>query len=229
MLLDFDGTLAPLTPKPQQAKLEPNLKRLLRRLVGCPRARVYVLSGRPLAYLRRRVDVPGVHLLGLHGWERQGVSLPAGERHRLLRAKQWLERRLPFAPGIELEDKGLGLAVHYRGAKPQAVRLARRATVEALHRFQPGLRLLEGREIWELLPRIIDGKGATTQRLLAKLPPRGLPICLGDDASDESAFAALRRGLTIHVGGRADTRARFWVRSPEEVREFLERLEAMTR
>ena len=225
LLLDFDGTLTPITSHPRDSKLNPGVGRILRRLAGNPRARVYVISGRPLAYLRRTLKVPGVHLLGLYGWERLGVSLPAGERRRLLKTKQWLGQRLANAPGIKLEDKGLALAIHYRGARLPVVRRARGVVREALACFQPWVRLQEGRKTWELLPPFIDGKAATARKLLARPRSRWLPICAGDDASDESAFAVIRRGLTIHVGRWTHTRARFWLRNSEEVKEFLGRLE----
>jgi trehalose-phosphatase len=86
---------------------------------------------------------------------------------------------------------------------------------------------LAGKKIWELLPAAIAGKGPATRRLLAKHPRRALPIFIGDDASDELAFAVLRDGLTLHVGGKNGTKAKFWLRDPAEVREFLERLEGV--
>ena len=107
------------------------------------------------------------------------------------------------------------------------MRQARRVTRQARNRFRPGLHLLTGKKIWELLPAAVDGKGPVTRWLLGKLPRRALPIFIGDDVSDEAAFAVLPDGLTLHVGGKAGTKARFWLRDPGEVREFLERLEAM--
>ena len=74
LLLDFDGTLSPITSNPESARLDRAMRRLLERLAGYPRARVYVISGRPLAYLERWVSMPGVNLMGLHGWEKPGVK-----------------------------------------------------------------------------------------------------------------------------------------------------------
>ena len=227
LLLDFDGTLVPLASDPDQVRLDPPVRQVLRRLANHPGVNVYIISGRRLANLRRFVTIPGLHLLGLHGWERPGASLPPGERRLLREAKRWLDLRLPRSPGIELEDKGLGLAVHTRGATLPAARLARHITRQARDRFHPGLHLLAGKKIWELLPAAIAGKGPATRRLLAKHPRRALPIFIGDDASDELAFAVLRDGLTLHVGGKNGTKAKFWLRDPAEVREFLERLEGV--
>ena len=228
LMLDFDGTLAPITAAPRDARPVRDVRRILGRLARRPRTRVYVISGRPLSYLQKKLNVPKVRLLGLHGWEKPGTVIPAGERRRFLQAKRWLQQRLLDRPGIELEDKGLGLAVHYGRAFPQEVSLAREAVLQILWRSNHTMRLMEGRNIWELLPAFIKGKGATSARLLAQLSRRWLPVYTGDDQSDESAFAALRQGVTIHVGGSEDTQARFWLRDPSEVREFLERLEAMT-
>ena len=186
------------------------------------------MSGRRLADLRRRVRVPGVRLLGLHGWERRGATLPTAQKQLLREAKLWLAQWLPTPQGIEVEDKGFALAVHHRRAKRPAARAAEKVMRVARDRFRPGLRLLKGKKIWELLPRAIVGKGPTTQRLLSRLPDSTLPIFIGDDTSDESAFAALRHGLAVHVGGGSQTKAPFCLRDPGEVREFLDRLEAVT-
>jgi trehalose-phosphatase len=227
LLLDFDGTLAPLTSDPQAARLGSAVRRILVRLASRRNTRVCVISGRPLDYLQKEVNVPGVRLLGLHGWQRQGASLRPPERGWLLATKHWLEPRLLSAPGVKLEDKGYVLAIHYREAGLREAKLAREMISQVLHRLEPGVHLLEGNMIWELLPSFIEGKGAAARRLLAKLSGRWLPVYAGDDKSDESVFATLRRGVTIQVGGRNSTRAGFRLRDPAEVREFLERLEAL--
>ena len=126
---------------------------------------------------------------------------------------------------IWLEDKNLGLAVHYRGAPPDEVRAARRIVRGVLEHFQPQLRLFEGKKVWELLPGAVGGKGLAVRRLLGRPPQPSLPIFVGDDESDESAFAALPRGITVHVGNACRTQARFYLRNPSEVRTFLQKME----
>jgi trehalose-phosphatase len=64
--------------------------------------------------------------------------------------------------------------------------------------------------------------------LLKDLPRGALPIYLGDDTTDESAFAELRRGITVRVGGHRRTKARFYLRNPDEVMGFLETVEDET-
>lgn len=225
--MDFDGTLVPLTGDPNAVSLDPLARQVLSRLARHRGSRVYIMSGRRLADLRRRVRIPGVRLLGLHGWERRGATLPPAQKRLMRQARLWLAERLPALPGIAVEDKGYALAVHYRGATLPAARVARQVMVVARDHFRPGLRLLKGRKIWELLPRAIVGKGRATLGLLEGLPADTLPIFIGDDTSDESAFAVLRHGLAVHVGGNTKTKAAFCLRDPGEVREFLERLEAV--
>jgi trehalose 6-phosphate phosphatase len=227
LLLDFDGTLVPMINNPSEVRLDPPVQRVLGRLAKHRGSSVYIMSGRRLADLRRRVRIPGVRLLGLHGWERRGAALPPSQKRLLRQAKLWLAQWLPAMPGIEIEDKGYALAVHYRGAALPMVRVAGLVMLIARDLFRPGLHLLKGKNIWELLPRAIVGKGHATQRLIEGLPADTLPIFVGDDTSDESAFAVLQNGLAVHVGGHTKTKASFRLRNPGEVREFLERLEAV--
>jgi trehalose 6-phosphate phosphatase len=85
--------------------------------------------------------------------------------------------------------------------------------------------MLRGDKVWEILPRQIDGKGSTVLALLSQEPPTTLPIFVGDDLTDERAFAVLPHGLTVRVGKNLRTRARFLLRDPEEVKLFLEKFE----
>jgi trehalose 6-phosphate phosphatase len=227
LILDFDGTLVPVIDNPHEVRLDPSLRRVLRRMAQHPGASVYIMSGRSLADLRRQVRVPRVHLLGLHGWEKRGAKLPPEQVELLLQAKLWLAHWLPPLTGIKVEDKGGILAVHYRGARLPEVRFAEHVMQMAGHEFRPGLRLLKGKKIWELLPSAIPGKGPITRHLLEGMPADTLPIIIGDDDSDESAFAALPHALAVRVGGEARTSAQFFLRDPDAVREFLERLEAV--
>ena len=225
LMLDFDGTLVPFVDNPGDVRLGTPMRQLLRRLAHCTGVTVHIISGRRWADLHKYIKVPGVHLLGLHGWERRDTKLPPEQKELLLKAKRWLTEWLPASAGIHLEDKGGVLAIHYRGARLSDVRVARQVLQIARDQFKPGLRLLRGKKIWELLPAAIPGKGPITKFLLKAMPAGTLPIFIGDDASDESAFAALPHGLAVHVGKQTKTIAHFSVRDPDEVREFLERLE----
>jgi trehalose 6-phosphate phosphatase len=202
------------------------MRNVLRRLTERKWLAVYVISGRRLSELRRLVRVRGIHLLGLHGWEGRVVPPLSDGRRLIRRAKRLLDHHLPRDGQIWIEDKGLGLAVHYREADPSAVRRARSAVRKVLSIVGSHLRVIEGHKVWEFLPHEIEGKGAAARAVLSTMPAGTLSIFVGDDTTDESAFGVLRHGLTIRVGKNHLTQARFVLRNSEEVRVFLLKLEA---
>ncbi|HEY2017327.1 MAG TPA: trehalose-phosphatase, partial [Bryobacteraceae bacterium] len=124
---------------------------------------------------------------------------------------------------IRLEDKGPVFSVHFRGAADGLIARAREAVADSLDGVG-ALRTILGMKVWEILPRDIGDKGSAVQHQLHLLPGDVLPIYAGDDRTDEPAFAALPQGLTIRVGRRALTHARYQLRNPAEMRIFLERL-----
>jgi trehalose-phosphatase len=227
LFLDFDGTLAPFRRRPEQVRLSDGTRRALQRLVRYPQLRVFVLSGRRRADVQDRAGVPEVRCYGLHGWEGPTTGLLKSPVRRSLReVRRQLCNRLSGLRGVWIEDKGPILAVHVRGAVASVRRRTSDVVQEVMRRFQPKLGVLPGSRVWEVIPRELQGKGATVRALLREMPPATLPIYLGDDATDETAFAALRHGITVCVGGRRPTKARFDLLSPQEVRIFLKELES---
>jgi trehalose-phosphatase len=227
LFLDFDGTLAPLRPRPREARLDQPTRALLRQLARRPSVTLCVISGRRRADLQRRVDVRQAIYLGLHGWERDtGARSPVAARELLAPARRVLANRLSNLPHIWVRDKGPCFEVHYRGASRASIREARAIVRTVLRPLRRDARVLRGNKIWEVLPREIEGKGAAVRALLAEFPRPPLAIYVGDDFSDESAFRALPDGITVRVGRPRRTRARFELHNPEEVFAFLKRVEA---
>jgi trehalose-phosphatase len=228
LFLDFDGTLVPLRARPEDVRLNSATRRALLRLTRCKRVRMWVISGRRLADVRERIGVPGVHYLGLHGWEgnggsHRGLSLST---QSFLRQAIWLvSRRLNGTAGLRIEDKSAAFALHYRGAPDQSVSAARAAVRNVLETFTGCFRVIEGDAVLEVLPRELAGKGVYARREWLTLR-HAVPIYLGNDASDEPAFAALSGGVTARVGRQRRSRARFHLSDPLAVRMFLEKLGA---
>jgi len=118
LFLDFDGTLAPLRARPEDALLNESTRRALTRLARNPRVGVWLISGRRLADVRLRAGVPGIRYIGLQGSEGRGrPTLHPDAQHLLDRVKCELIRQVEDMPGIRIEDKGAAIAVHYRGAE----------------------------------------------------------------------------------------------------------------
>ncbi len=231
LVLDFDGTLASLCARPGKVKLPSRTRAILQRLARHPRVRLCFISGRRWKDLHDRVGLKGVQYLGLYGGERcpagAGLNVAAKFAQQVRRS---LEKRMNGLHGVWIEDKGLGFALHDRGASSGNRKQAENLLHEALQPFRRRLRVIENQRGLEVLPRALEDKGAAMRALLRETYRRDLlPIYLGDDLSDEPAFAALRGGFTVRVGPRAHTRARYTLRDPEDARAFLERLEAELR
>ncbi len=226
LFLDFDGTLTGIRPRPAMVRLARPVSKILSRLARSPRIKIWLISGRLKADLRRRARIAGLHYVGLHGWEREGNgALGSARQFMVACAKNLLEDSLANLPGVWIEDKGVAFAVHYRGASPSAGHRARREIRKVVEAFRPELRVVKGKKVLEVLPHEAEGKGAAVRALLAELPSGVLPIYIGDDITDESAFAALPRGLTVRVGKDPRTRAGYYLHCPEEVAGFLAELE----
>jgi len=210
VLSDFDGTLAPIAPDPAAVSLAPGMRRLLAALAASPRARLAIVSGRALADVRARVGVAGAAYAGCHGLEVEGAGLgwrhPEAERTRaaLAAVAAGLTRRLAALPGVLVEPKGLAVAVHYRNARRgAAAAIAREA--RAVVGARPGLRLLRGKKVLEVLPRVDWDKGECAlwlrDRLAGDPPGPVATLYAGDDRTDEHAFRALAgKALTVAVG-----------------------------
>jgi trehalose-phosphatase len=232
LFLDFDGTLLPFITQPDAPRLSPDQKALLRRLTHAPGWTVAIVSGRALLDVRQRVRVPGVVYAGNHGLEIEGKGLRFRHASALAARKELgaLRRKTSHAmrgfQGALIEDKGLSWTVHFRGVasamRPRALRTFWR-TVRAA--AQGGrVRVRRGAMIREVLPPVEWDKGAAVRWILARLTRRSRPVIIyiGDDAGDEPAFAALgTRGVSVIVGRRKQTRARYFLRSPAEVQGFL--------
>jgi alpha,alpha-trehalase len=228
VLTDFDGTLAPIEHHPETVRLSDRVRRALARL----RARghvVGIVSGRQIGDLRRRVGLSGLWYAGNHGFF---MRSPRGTSLTLLREEEHsgvgpltraLAQALRGVPGVRLEVKPAGVAVHYRGAPPASHRAATRAARRVAQ--ADGLRIIGGKCVWELLPPAPVDKAVAVRTILEleRRNGRELPaVFIGDDLTDEPVFS-LPLALPVCVGRRR-TAARYRLRSPDEVMRLLERI-----
>ena len=200
LLLDVDGTLAPIVERPEDAAVPEETRGELERLAS-RYALVACVSGRTSADAAATVGVESVVYVGTHGLELE----PEAER--------WAAAVHEFAAGVAWppEDKGLTVAFHYRGALDEE---AARAELEevAVRARAAGLHTRFGRKVLELLPPVEANKGTAIRRLLADRQLRRA-LYAGDDTTDLDAFTALD---DLDVG------VRIAVRSPEAPERLLE-------
>ena len=234
--LDYDGTLAPFAVDPMQARPLPGAAELIRELAADGRTRVAIISGRPVTEVLALLDHPPVTVVGSHGFE----FCPAGgdcvvRQPTAAQARGLLEVRTSLLGrdyAHKIEIKVASVALHTRGLDPAlavameeevAGEWAARAPEFGLEcrRFNGGVEIrCAGRD-----------KGTALLELLARQPDTVLPVYLGDDDTDEDAFAVLRgSGIPIKVGDdRWPTAARGFLPDCRAVVEFLRAWAAHTR
>jgi trehalose-phosphatase len=226
LFLDFDGTLVPLEDDPGAVVLKSAVRLALMRLARKPGVRVCIISGRRLDDLRARMGVTGVRYLGVHGGDAPEAVIPPRVMRIVAEARGEMASRLNgYGTRIQIEDKGVAFAVHYRRAGASETGHARGILDQVVKRFAGALRVVPGDCVWEVLPREIRGKGHAARRQWRVWAAGALPIYIGNDGTDEAAFGALAQGLTARVGAVRRTRARYFLRNPAEVAMFLEKLE----
>lgn len=225
VFLDFDGTLAAIVSHPDRVRLKPAMRRALRALARQKKVTTFLISGRRRTELRRHANIRGLQHLGLYGWEQNGdEKISSAARVALFRAHVLLRKELAHYPGIWIEPKQSSLSVHLLNAKPAAQRGAR-SVVRAMVRKLGALQLFENLRDVEVLPLRMPDKGAAVRKAVAKAAPRGaLAFFFGDDLSDEPAFTAIRDGISVLVGSRRETLARFRLRNPDEVAVALAKI-----
>lgn len=230
LFLDYDGTLTPIVARPELALLDEAARQTLSALAKhCP---VAIVSGRDRADVQRLVGIDGLIYAGSHGFDISGPGLSTehGAAYLPDLTDAETELRCPLNPirGALLERKKYSLAVHVRGLPPDAA-VAVEAAVDATLSRHTRLRKGTGKMVFELLPRIDWHKGHAVLHILEtlRLPAADvLPIYIGDDRTDEDAFAALAgRGVGILVAESPRPTAAYYIlRNPDEVHRFLERL-----
>ena len=227
LLLDFDGTLVKLRSRPEDVRTPRRVKRILERLARRPDLMLAIVSGRRARELRSLIGVPGVRYFGLHGAEGDFGRTTLGKATRGVvgRAKRIARSRVKSLAGVWVEDKGPGFVVHYRGAHPAATESARAALCELMAPWRDALYVLNGKKVWEVLPRGIAGKGAAVSDLMRGQKGKVAAVYVGDDSTDERAFQALADQITVRVGERRGTKASFYLRRPADVLRFLARIE----
>lgn len=216
LAFDFDGTLAPLTPNREDAVMRRSTHALLRD--AARRHPLAVISGRARADLIERLKgIPGVAAVGNHGAEN---GRPRFDRSLRRRVSAWgaaLGSVLASTPGIEVEDKGLTLAVHYRGTRdPEA---AQERIRSAAHAF-PDARVTGGHSVVNVIPAELPTKGSALEKLA---PGFGCDAVLfvGDDVTDEDAFESPCVDVGVRIGRDPASAARYYLEDQDRIDQLL--------
>jgi trehalose 6-phosphate phosphatase len=224
-MFDFDGTLAPIVARPDDAQLSGPVRE--RMIALCRVGTVGILTGRALDDIRPRLGFTPQYTVGNHGIEGlPGAAMHAAEFGDLCR--RWhaaLEKMLaegPADPGILIENKGVSLSVHYR-LTHEPERSARRLH-ESFSRLQPVPRVMPGKYVFNLLPQGAADKGSAMIALLAQTGAPGA-VYVGDDVTDEDVFRRQRSDiLGIRTDYDASSAAEFFLLGQHEMPRLLDEL-----
>ncbi len=230
--LDYDGTLTPIVERPEDAIMSSRTREVIRRLAMDHT--VAMISGRDVSFVQDQVGVDGVVYAGSHGFDIVGpVSLEGDTLTEfqlflppLDDAEASLRARLAGVDGANVERKKYSVAAHYRQVAPEDVHLVTEAVDDVLA-SQSALRKGLGKKVYEIRPDIDWHKGRAVTWLFGALgfdERRAVPFYLGDDVTDEDAFAALHGvGIGIIVGeGEGESAASYSIRDTEAVTAFLD-------
>lgn len=228
LFADFDGTLTPIAGHPKHAHLSAETKALLEGLSRQSNMTLAVISGRTLADIQTRVGIAGLVYAGNHGLEICGPGFhfidpqAAAQCAALHQLFEKMAARLQAVTGAYVENKGLTVSIHFREVADRQVDDVIRAVRAAVSPRQRQWQVTIGKMVYEIKPRVDWHKGAALHWIKDRVgKSKAQMIYLGDDFTDEDAFAALPDGITVKVGNSEETAAKFFLPSPAEVQQFL--------
>ncbi len=233
LFLDFDGTIAPIAPTPDEVKIPPEIITILEKMREYDHVFIAIITGRSVENVKDIVNLKNIHYAGNHGLEISGVkrteivSNAAQIVRSISKISDDLNKVLLTVPGAWVENKSLTASVHYREVPPSHIPELNRLVGEITARYiDRGLiKLTRGKKVIEIRPNIKWHKGKAVnwmQKNIAK--KRATNIYIGDDETDEDVFKTLNSSVTIKVArdSKVKTEAHYYVNNPTEVRYFLQ-------
>jgi len=222
LFLDFDGTLAPIVSKPEDAAISEETRGLLQDMLM--RFPIAIISGRELKDVKQRVDIQGFLYAGNHGaevWDGENIVFGGTMDHALLeKIHGKLKDALAGINGVIVEDKRYSLSVHYRLVEEEDMGELHRLFWSVIERYEDNFRITSGSKVMEVRPKGIWHKGEVVLWLAQKFGKGKTLIYVGDDITDIDAFRAMRdSGIAVSIG--ANPEADYYLRDQEEINDFL--------
>lgn len=235
LFLDYDGTLTPIVETPDKAVISKERKDLLDKLSTSPHCRVAIISGRSLGDIKALVGLKDIIYAANHGLEIEGPKIKfesqVSPRLRSIIRHIYEDAVSKFSKikGVLIEDKGLTISVHYRLVDQKDIQEFLRIFNEITDPYivRDKININSGKKVYEIKPPVKWDKGKVVLWLLVRQQfisgeNEVLPVYIGDDVTDEDAFKVLKKkGLTIFVGEQASSKAQYYLKTTEEVTEFL--------
>lgn len=233
LILDFDGTLTPLVKLPKEAKLSKKKKNLLQKLSAKKGVYLAILSGRKLLDIKEKINLPNIIYGGNHGLEGEifgeKYSFPLTNKMTwaLGKTEEKLKEIVDKFKGVFIENKDLTLSFHYRLANkqeiPQILSLVNKILKPII--ATKLISTVTGEMVIDIIPKVKCDKGhfvaLAMKKITALTKTHPLAIIVGDDNTDEYAFQNLKKEITIVVGNKFKSKARYYLKNTQEVDKFL--------
>jgi trehalose 6-phosphate phosphatase len=239
LLFDYDGTLTPIVEEPELAVLSEESRKTLKELAGKKQFTVGIISGRALGDIKSKVAIDNVIYAGNHGLEIEGPGfafihpLTDEVKSNLKLINVVLNKTMGAIKGTIVEDKGMTLSVHYRMVqdtdKEKEVKNVFERVI-GIARKIGRVNTTSGKKVYEVRPPVQWHKGKAIELIMKdyeKTKNKPLVIYIGDDLTDEDAFKSVKSfdGISVYVGDiNPQSDADFYVASPDEVYEFIDKL-----
>jgi len=233
LMLDFDGTLTPIVKNPSDAKLSAEARNLLQEMCQKPNFYLAIISGRKLTDIKKRIGLAKMIYGGDHGLEGEifgkeySFPVPKQIMTALRNIRKQLVKIANQYQGAQVENKDHALSFHYRSVATEQLQ-------EVISLFKITLKpfiknklvfTITGKKVIDIVPNVHWNKGCFADLIIRKITDQTskipLAIVIGDDKTDENIFQSLKNGITIVVGKKAQSKAKYYLNNPKEVVQFL--------
>lgn len=231
LVLDYDGTLAPMADTPQEGGISESMRQTVRR--AAEKMTAVVISGHPVEDVRQRMRLPGIFYAGSHGFEIIDPLEQATVHEKAKKLRKPIDQvhakisqRLKGVKGVFVEHAKYTISVHYRLAAEQGASEIRAAVEEVLKEY-PQLEMLDGNKALEIRPKVEWGKGWAVSWILDYLdfdPSTNFLVTIGNDTTDEDMLGIPEgAGFGVLVSDHPrSSQAAYVLRNTEDVQKALE-------
>ena len=233
LFLDYDGTLVPIQKNPVRCILSDKIKNQLRLLSESNHCYLTILSGRSLSDIKKMVGIRKIYYGGNHGLDISGPDVRYTHPKALLAksiisdVKHLLKKEIANIEGAWFEDKKFTMSLHFRSVSKKNIVFVKKVFYKVIAEFLDTkiLTVIKGKKVLELIPDASWNKGSAVYLILQGLKNKCLPIYIGDDQTDETAFKAIgKRGITIRIGKSKKTSASYYLKGYWEVSRMLQKI-----
>ena len=235
IFLDYDGTLSPIVPKPEDAIISKEMKQTLKELAKI--FTVAIVTGRDKEDVENLVGLKELIYAGSHGYIITGpddLFMEHPDSKKIIPELDKIEKEIsPIleekTKGTQVDRKRYAIGIHYRNARKEDEKTVYDIANKMIDKY-PGHKLGEGKKIVEIRPDIEWHKGKAIEWIMdaLKLSSKNniIPLFIGDDVTDEDGFKAIKQmGVGILVGGHGqETAAKYGLKNVFQVREFFKKL-----